>query len=82
MQFEIDRQGWLVGVRQARSPNCDPRPDDEISLLVLHNISLPAGEFGNHYIEQLFLNCLDCQCHLCRSGWSARVGTFACSPWW
>jgi len=34
-----------------------------IDLLVIHNISLPAGEFGGPYIDQLFLNTLDCTVH-------------------
>ena len=32
---------------------------EEISLLVIHNISLPPGEFGGDYIEKLFTNSLD-----------------------
>jgi len=40
--------------------NFDDRSDPEdISLLVIHCISLPPGEFGNHYIDQLFCNQLD-----------------------
>lgn len=34
-----------------------------VDLLVIHNISLPAGEFGGDYVEQLFTNCLDCTRH-------------------
>jgi AmpD protein len=46
------------------SPNCNERPDpNRITLLVIHNISLPAGEFGNDYVRQLFLNELDCDAH-------------------
>ena len=42
------------------SPNCDARPGDAcIELLVVHCISLPPGEYGGPYIEQLFCNCLD-----------------------
>lgn len=51
--------GWLRHARQVVSPNCNARPDDEISLLVVHSISLPPGEFGGVAIEQLFTNCLD-----------------------
>jgi AmpD protein len=44
------------------SPHADERPDEtDISLLVIHGISLPAGKFGLPYITQLFLGCLDCQ---------------------
>jgi AmpD protein len=53
--------GWLRGARRRLSPNADSRPPDtQVSLLVIHNISLPPGEFGGDYVEQLFLNCLDC----------------------
>ena len=52
--------GWLTTASQCPSPNFNERPaDTEISLLVIHNISLPAGYFGGPYIEQLFTNCLD-----------------------
>jgi len=34
-----------------------------IDLLVLHNISLPPGEFGGPWIDQLFLNRLDPAAH-------------------
>lgn len=45
--------------RQLSSPNCSDRANDEISLLVIHNISLPPGEFGGPYIDHLFCNELD-----------------------
>lgn len=42
------------------SPNFDDRAADApIDLLVIHNISLPPGEFGGPYIEQLFTNQLN-----------------------
>ncbi|MFC2991167.1 1,6-anhydro-N-acetylmuramyl-L-alanine amidase AmpD [Halomonas tibetensis] len=53
------KQGWLEGARRVPSPNCDERPDGEVSLLLLHSISLPPGEFGGEHIERLFTNCLD-----------------------
>jgi AmpD protein len=41
------------------SPNFDERPDaEDISLLVIHCISLPPGEFGQNFISQLFCNQL------------------------
>jgi len=53
-------EGELHGVQQIISPNADSRPDPApISLLVIHNISLPPGEFGGGYVERLFTNCLD-----------------------
>lgn len=46
------------------SPNCDARPaGTEISLLVIHNISLPPGEYGSNGVIELFTNCLDSQAH-------------------
>ncbi|MEX2366253.1 MAG: 1,6-anhydro-N-acetylmuramyl-L-alanine amidase AmpD, partial [Pseudohongiellaceae bacterium] len=38
------------------SPNHDERPDGEVSLIVIHCISLPPGHFGNHCVEDLFCN--------------------------
>ena len=56
--------GWLRGARRLPSENASERPDPgEISLLVIHNISLPPGRFGGGFVEQLFLNCLDCTMH-------------------
>lgn len=50
----------LGGVRYLASPNHDERPDpDDITLLVIHNISLPPGEFGGPWIDRLFTNTLD-----------------------
>lgn len=46
------------------SPNCDDRPPNtEISLIVLHSISLPPGRYGGEAIERLFTNRLDPQAH-------------------
>ncbi len=56
----LDGEDWLQGVQQCRSPNHDERPDGaDISLLVVHGISLPPGQYGNDYVEQLFTNRLD-----------------------
>ncbi len=53
-------QGLVDGARQCPSPNCDERPPGrEINLLVIHNISLPPGQFGSPFIDDLFLNRLD-----------------------
>lgn len=60
----ISPAGWLTGARVCASPNFDPRPDAaDISLLVIHNISLPPGRFGGAYIDQLFCNRLDADAH-------------------
>ena len=46
------------------SPNCDGRPADAlIELIVVHNISLPPGEFGGPGIGDLFLNRLQPEAH-------------------
>ena len=49
--------------RQSSSPNCDARPGDDISLIVIHGISLPSGQFGGSQVEQFFCNQLDCSSH-------------------
>ena len=54
----------LDSARQLDSPNCDARPDpDDISLLVIHCISLPPEQFDNDYIDQLFCNRLSPDSH-------------------
>ncbi|OGT90322.1 MAG: N-acetyl-anhydromuranmyl-L-alanine amidase [Gammaproteobacteria bacterium RIFOXYD12_FULL_61_37] len=54
----------LADARQSPSPNCDERPGEgEISLLVIHNISLPPGEFGGPWIDLLFTNALPPDAH-------------------
>ncbi len=56
--------GLLKGARQVCSPNCDERPEEEqISLLVIHNISLPPAEYGGCWIDALFTNTLDAGAH-------------------
>lgn len=57
---EIGEDGWLTPVRRVPSPNHGARPaGSEISLLVIHNISLPPGCFGGPHIERFFCNQLD-----------------------
>lgn len=44
--------------------HCDDRPDGcLVSLLVIHNISLPPNEFGNDYIKYFFTGQLDPSIH-------------------
>ena len=51
-------------MRIVDSPNQDQRPAGvEISLVVIHSISLPPGEFGGDAIERLFTNRLDPAAH-------------------
>jgi len=62
--MKFDEQGWLDEARHVSSPNCDARPEDEQpSLIVIHNISLPPGEFGGTAVEELFTNRLDWDAH-------------------
>jgi AmpD protein len=57
----IGADHWLEGVSRCASPNSDDRTDaDDIALVVIHNISLPPGQFGGGLVEQFFTNCLDC----------------------
>ena len=52
--------GWIEnGARECVSPHFNARPDNEVSLLVIHSISLPVGCYGGPYIDQLFQGCLD-----------------------
>jgi AmpD protein len=54
----------LVGADIIESPNQNARPENtDIELLVIHNISLPPGEFGSLAIRQFFCNELDCNAH-------------------
>ena len=56
--------GWLQQATRSPSPNFNARPVDAvINLLVIHNISLPPGEFGGHWIDDLFHNRLDPGAH-------------------
>ena len=62
--LKITTDHWLEPVRRVSSPNQDGRPKwYDISLLVIHAISLPPGEFGAGDIERLFTNSLDCGAH-------------------
>ncbi|QIR13337.1 1,6-anhydro-N-acetylmuramyl-L-alanine amidase AmpD [Shewanella aestuarii] len=52
-------QGWLPRARRCPSAHFNARPNNEVSLLVIHNISLPAGCFGLPHIDALFQGQLD-----------------------
>jgi AmpD protein len=56
----IGADGWCEGALRYESPNADSRPDGvSVELLVIHNISLPAGRFGGPHIADLFTNRVD-----------------------
>ena len=62
--MQIDSDGLLPGARYIPSPNRDERPAGAaIELLVVHNISLPPGQFGGPGILDLFTNALDSGVH-------------------
>lgn len=63
-RFLLDSGGRCAGAAWCPSPHCDERPADaRVELLVIHNISLPPGEFGGASITDLFLGCLDPAAH-------------------
>ena len=59
-RLTIDARGVATPARQVVSPNRDQRPPGtDVTLLVVHGISLPPGEFGGDAIIDLFTNRLD-----------------------
>lgn len=64
MQKIDSKTGLISSLRYIPSPNCNQRPENvEIDLCVIHNISLPPGEFGGPYIDDFFTNTLDVTQH-------------------
>jgi AmpD protein len=60
----INEDHLLTPACVCSSPYQNQRPDtDDISLLVVHCISLPRGEYGQPYIDALFCGKLDCTAH-------------------
>ena len=58
------RDGWWAAARACASPNFGPRPEGTaVTLVVVHSISLPPGEYGGRAIEALFTNRLDPEAH-------------------
>jgi AmpD protein len=51
--------GWCLGVHHCPSPNFNARPMGEVSLLVIHNISLPPAQFKTGKVQAFFQNQLD-----------------------
>jgi len=63
-QNAIDPKGWWGAADWLKSPNYDERPSGmPIELVLMHHISLPPGQFGNHYIADFFQNKLDPNAH-------------------
>lgn len=64
MRRSVWNEGWWRGARRIASPNFGERPaGTAISLLVVHSISLPPGQYGGDAIERLFTNRLDSAAH-------------------
>jgi N-acetyl-anhydromuramoyl-L-alanine amidase len=62
--MKLGPDGRLAPCRFVASPNHDERPSGErVTLLVVHSISLPPGEYGGDAIERLFTNRLDPDAH-------------------
>ena len=57
--MKIDKTFLLDKAKVCLSPNSSERNSKEISLLVIHNISLPPGKYGGDYIEKFFTNQLN-----------------------
>lgn len=58
--LDISPDGWVAQIRHAISPNHDDRPENtDVSLLVIHNISLPPDNFEQDWIVDFFTNQLD-----------------------
>ena len=54
----------LSQAKKIPSPNFNDRPDDnDISLIVIHNISLPPAEFSKDFVSPFFCNQLDPTLH-------------------
>ena len=52
--------GLINPARFVATEHYDEREkEDDINLLVIHNISLPPQQFGGPYIDQLFSGCLN-----------------------
>jgi N-acetyl-anhydromuramoyl-L-alanine amidase len=60
----ISPDGWLSRATRCPSPNFNQRPVGRvIDLLVIHNISLPPGQFGSGCVQAFFANQLDSSLH-------------------
>ena len=57
--LRIDKTGYINVAAQIASPNFDARPEAEISMIVIHNISLPPNKYGGSGVMQLFTNVLN-----------------------
>lgn len=62
--LHIDNRGIVSDALFIESPNQDHRPPDgKITLIVIHNISLPPQHYGGDGVIRLFTNQLDPEAH-------------------
>ena len=61
--YAINEAGIATRARFIASPNFDVRPSNEISMIVIHNISLPPSQYGGNGIIELFTNQLNPEEH-------------------
>lgn len=54
---------WLNIAQKCPSPNHNDRPEEEVSLVVVHNISLPPKQYGGGFVEDFFCNQLAIDAH-------------------
>ena len=60
LKYSGIKDGYLTAAVQCPSPNANLRPHGQsVSLLVIHNISLPPGKFGTGCVQSFFTNQLD-----------------------
>lgn len=58
------QDGWYGSARHLPSPNFGERPaGTAVSLIVVHSISLPPGQYGTGQVQALFRNTLDWDAH-------------------
>ncbi len=58
--IQINSNGIFTEAKFIASPNVDARPSPEdISLIVIHNISLPPSQYGGNGVIELFTNQLN-----------------------
>lgn len=55
----VNPNGFFESAQIIHSPNFDRRPHGEISLIVIHNISLPPSQYEGNGIIELFTNQLN-----------------------
>lgn len=58
------QDGWWQPARHVDSPNHGPRPPgQQPTLVVVHSISLPPGQYAGNAVRCLFTNTLDAAAH-------------------